>query len=164
MNICLIPMTIPLMRQFFRDFSYDPDTFDDPSECRTYSYSDELADAFFRKHNRPDRKHFAVMRGFEIVGDLYLKKIDPIERSCVMSIHMMNDSVKNKGYGTQAEQVALEYAFTKLQMEAVYADALIRNERSRHVLIKVGFKELRQDAKCCYYVCRSDDWRRTQSL
>ena len=164
MNIRLTAMTELLMRQFFQNFTYDPNTFDEPSECKTYRYSDEAADAFYQKHNKPDRRHFAVMYGDAVIGDLYLKHIDHESRSCTMSIHMMNDSVKNKGYGTIAEQLALEYAFAELQMESVYADALIRNKRSRHVLTKAGFKEIRQDGKYSYYVCCRDAWRRNWSF
>ena len=151
-------MTIPLMRQFFREFSYDPDTFEDPETLTEYSYSQAAADAFFEKHQKPDRAHFSVMCGDEIVGDLYLKHIDADDLSCTMSIHMKNDSAKNKGYGSKAEQLALQYAFQELQLETVYADALIRNKRSRHVLDKIGFQEMRRDSKYCYYACRRADW------
>ena len=87
-----------------------------------------------------------------MVGDLYLIQINPIERNCTLSIHMKNDSVKNKGYGTMAEQLALKYAFEELQLENVYADTLTRNKRSRYVLTKVEFREIRTDATFCYYV------------
>ena len=151
MDIRLCAMTKPLMRQFFRDFAYDPDTM--PPD-QPYEYSQEQADAFFEKRDRPDRVHFAVMNGEEIIGDLYLKNIDPADRSCTMSIHLKNDSVKNKGYGTQAELLALRYAFETLELETVYADALVINTRSRHVLTKVGFTELRRDDTKVYYECR----------
>ena len=150
------------MRQFFREFQYDPSTFENPADCPEYQYSEEAADRFYEKHNRSDRKHFAVMCGEKIVGDLYLKNIDPKKHSCTMSIHMKNDSVKNKGYGTQAEQLALTYAFQELNLETVYADALLQNTRSRHVLTKVGFLETHQDDKYAYYVCCKAEWHKLQ--
>ena len=127
-------------------------------------YSQEHADAYFDRYRRPDCVHFAIMRGDEVIGDLQLKRINAEERSCIMSIHMKNDTVKNKGYGTKAEQMALAYAFEGLRLETVYADALIENTRSRHVLCKVGFRELQKDEKFCYYVCHKADWRGTASL
>ena len=159
MNIRLSEMTIPLMRQFFREFTYDPDTFENPADCIAYFYSEESADAFYKKNQKPDRKHFAILADDGVVGDLYLKRIDLTERSCTLSIHMKNDSAKNKGYGTKAERLALKYTFEELQLESVNAEALIRNTRSRHVLEKVGFKEVRRDAKYSYYECRIGDWQ-----
>ena len=58
-----------------------------------------------------------------------------------IGIHLRNDSVKNKGYGTVAKIKALRYAFEKLQCEAVYADGILKNSRSQHVLEKVGFRK-----------------------
>lgn len=160
MNICLEEMTLPLMRRYFRDFQYDPNTFENLEDCPEYQYSEDAADRFYEKHNRSDRKHFAVMCGEEIVGDLYLKNIDHEKRCCTISIHMKNDSVKNKGYGTMAEKLALAYAFDQLNLEAVYADALKHNARSRHVLLKAGFLETYQDEKYAYYICRKADWHK----
>ena len=159
MNICLFQMTRPLMRQFFQEFTYDPDTIDGEKPQEQYIYSQAKADAFFEKHDQPDQLHFAVMCGEEIVGSLYLKQISLSDRSCSMSIHMKNDSVKNRGYGTRAEQLALTYAFEKLRLETVYANALTKNARSRHVLEKVGFKEIRHDGHYSYYACSRADWQ-----
>ena len=68
-----------------------------------------------------------------------------------MSIHLQNDAVKNKGYGTSAEKLALEYSVKVLGMKTVLADALIKNKRSQHVLEKVGFHFVRKDEMFCYY-------------
>ena len=77
---------------------------------------------------------------------------------------MKNDSVKNKGYGTKAVLLALKYAFEELLMENVYADALIKNNRSRHVLTKAGFQEIKTDDKYCYYIFRKADWSYSLSV
>lgn len=158
MNICLCRMTADKMRSFFLDFAYDPDTFDTPDACLTYKYDQAQADVFYKKHNRADRAHFAVMLGNEVIGDLYLKHIDMQAKSCTLSIHMKNDSVKNQGYGTAAETLALQYAFEQLGLNTVFADVLSRNLRSRHVLEKVGFVLTGVDERLCYYRCDKDAW------
>lgn len=53
---------------------------------------------------------------------------------------MQNEAAKGHGYGTRAEELALEYAFSALGMNAVNADALIGATRSQHLLEKVGFR------------------------
>lgn len=44
---------------------------------------------------------------------------------------MQNDAVKDKGYGTQAERLAVKYAFDQLGMVAVNADTVLKNTRSQ---------------------------------
>lgn len=164
MNIRLCEMTKDKTRLFFESFEYDPDTFADLNAFTPYVYDQSHADAFYEKHRRADRKHFAVMLDEEVVGDLYLKHIDKESKSCTLSIHMKNDSVKNRGLGTQAEIFALRYAFNELGLETVYADALIKNTRSRHVLTKVGFQEIGRSESNCYYRCDQTTWLDTASL
>ena len=69
----------------------------------------------------------------------------------MLSIHLQNDRVKNLGYGTRAERLAVEYAFDRLGLKAVLADALIGNTRSQHVLEKAGFDRIGEDAGFRYY-------------
>lgn len=158
MNIRLSLMTKSGMQEFFRGFAWDPDTFEDRSPDSPYSYDPQQADAFFEKHNRPDRVHFAVMLGDEVIGDMYLKHIDREHGSCTLSIHMQNDSVKNRGYGTAAEILAVQYAFGELGLNTVFADALKKNLRSRHVLEKVGFAAIGEDERLCYYRLDKGNW------
>ena len=71
---------------------------------------------------------------------------------------MQNDNLKNKGYGTQAEKQAIEYAFQELGLHTVYADVIHKNKRSQHVLTKVGFRETHRDDAFIYYRCDRCDW------
>ena len=95
------------------------------------------------------------------IGEVILKNMDEANRCCVMRNHLQNDSVKNLGYGTQAEEPALQYAFHEMKMETVYADAIKKNQRSWHVLEKVGFRITHQDDGFVY--CRYDRESRTPS-
>ena len=74
-----------------------------------------------------------------------------------MGIHLQNDAVKGKGYGTQAERLILQYAFEELGMVAVNADAALKNTRSQHVLEKVGFRYTHEDDTFKYYRCERVD-------
>ena len=71
---------------------------------------------------------------------------------------MQNDSVKGKGYGTQAEKLAIKYAFEKLGMLAVNADAVLKNTRSQHVLEKVGFRFVKEEGIFLYYRVEQADF------
>lgn len=70
---------------------------------------------------------------------------------------MQNDSVKNRGVGTQAETLALQYAFKELHLETIYADVLHGNTRSQHVLEKAGFQKIGEDHSYVYFYCKREE-------
>ena len=156
--ITLEIMTLEQMREFFKAFSYDP-AVTTPEQMETpYIYNERQVDAHFEKHKSQGKLHFAVMLDNRVIGDVYLKHIDYFAGTCEMGIHMINDDYKGKGYGTQAERLMLEHAFQTLNMNTVYADTLVTNQRSQHVLEKAGFRSIRRDDCNYYYECRRIDW------
>ena len=147
-----------LLRQFSQDFAYDPDAFSDMGEFSEYTYREVDVDARWGRQRQHGRIHLAVMLEQEPIGEVILMDIDAEKRCCILSIHMKNDSVKNRGYGTRAEILALECAFGTLEMETVFADAIYKNKRSQHVLEKIGFQKAHSDEQCVYYRCDKEVW------
>lgn len=162
MNICLIPMTKALCRAYFQKFVHDPILFLDTSKFQPYVYSEEKCDALVERYAQLGRVYMAAMLDSEPIGEVILKNIDHEKRCCTLGIHMKNDAFKNKGYGTQAEILILKYAFYEMNMESVYADAILKNTRSQHVLEKVGFRETHQDDTFRFYRCDKDSWKLPQ--
>ena len=158
MDIYLQPMEKAQMHAFYQEFEYDPDTFSDHTTPGAYVYEEGRVDALFEKHSASGKPHFAVIYDGEVVGDVYFKHIDRAKKQCELGIHLKNDRFKNKGIGTKAEILALEYAFQTLGMETVLADALIKNTRSCHVLEKAGFTKTNMDDKFCYFKCEKEKW------
>ncbi|MGM9968782.1 MAG: GNAT family N-acetyltransferase, partial [Anaeroplasma sp.] len=58
---------------------------------------------------------------------------------------LKNDKYKNNGIETQVELLIIQYVFNELNIPTLYADVIITNTRSQHVLEKVGFKLYKQD-------------------
>lgn len=110
----------------------------------TYKYDENAVNRYFESKQNPSRVLFAIMKDGRPIGELQLKQIDRENKECTLSIHMQNDTVKGYGYGTCAEQLALQYAFDTLGMVAVNADTVIKNKRSQHVLEKIGFQYVRE--------------------
>lgn len=158
MNVRLQIMTKNLVRQYFRSFVLDPDLFLDKSQYQPYVYDDEKADSVVERYRQLGRVYLAVMLDQKPIGEVILKDIDRERKHCTLGISMQSDAFKNKGNGTEAEKQALEYAFRRLGMEKVLADALVTNTRSQHVLKKVGFKETRRDDAFVYYECDKTAW------
>ena len=158
MNIRLCAMTKELARQYYRDFEMDPDLFMDMDKFHPYVYSAEKCDETVERYQRLGRIYLAVMLDGAPIGEVILKNIDREQKCCTLGIHLQNDRVKNKGYGTQAEILAIQYAFDEMKLDTVYADAVHKNKRSQHVLHKVGFRETHSDDTFVYYECKKDSW------
>ena len=153
MSTCTIqPMTREMCHEFYKGFVNDPAI----GHYYEYVYTPEIADRYFDTNSVADRKLFAIMVGNKIVGECKLKNIDLQKRECSMGIHLQNDAVKEKGYGTQAERLILRYAFEDLGMVAVSADAALKNTRSQHVLENVGFRYIGEDGTFKYYRSERD--------
>jgi len=158
--VAIKPMTREMCHEFYKNFQNDPAI----GHYYEYVYTPETADRYFENNTVADRKLFAIMVDDKIVGECKLKNIDLQKRECSMGIHLQNDSVKGKGYGTQAERLILQYAFEKLGMVAVNADAAIKNIRSQHVLEKVGFRYMHEDETFKYYRCENNKSLRDQLI
>lgn len=154
MEIAITPVTRPLCHMFYQGFENNPDIFMDMSRFAPYEYTPEWADRYFEKQRAPDRLVFMIMEGGRPVGEVKLKYIDHGAKQCSLGIHLQNDCAKNRGIGTAAERLALEYAFNVLGMEVVNADVVLKNKRSQHVLEKVGFVYVREDGAFRYYACK----------
>ena len=152
-KISLVPLTREMCHDFYRKFENDPAVFATEQTFTEFIYDPVWTEAYWQAQNVPDRRVFVIMLDGRMIGEIKLKYIDFDKRECSMGVHMLNDSVKGKGYGTQAEKMILAYAFDQLGMQAVNADALLDNTRSQHVMEKVGFVYVRQDETFKYYRC-----------
>lgn len=144
-------MTRELCHELYKGWSNDASIYMDMSLFKPYSYNKASIDRYFDSKNEPSRIIFAIMLDGKPIGELQLKQIDLEKAECTLSIHMQNDAVKDKGYGTQAERLAVKYAFDELGMVAVNADTIMKNTRSQHVLEKVGFHLIGEDGTFKYY-------------
>ena len=143
MQITLSPMTREYMHELYRGFVYDPDIFQDMAlyeKAKDGGYDPRRVDALFDKYSREeDRRTFAILLEGAVIGEAALKHVDREKKTCELSIHLKSDEVKNRGFGTQAEGLAIAYAFDVLGMDRVLADSVEKNRRSQHVLEKLGF-------------------------
>lgn len=151
-TVSIQPMTREMCHEFYKGFQNDPAI----GHYYEYVYTSEIADHYFEINSASERKLFAIIVDGQIVGECKLKYIDLDKRECSMGIHLQNDAVKGKGYGTQAERLILQYAFEELGMLAVNADAVLKNTRSQHVLEKVGFRYTHEDDAFKYYRCENN--------
>ena len=155
----LLPSTKELCRAYYQVFEHDPALFEDESQMVPYVYDEAEADARFeRRRARVNNRPFYILVGEQVIGEVVLKNLNAEEKSCELGICLVNDRWKNRGYGTAAERLALDYAFHTLGMETVYADALLKNTRSQHVLQKLGFRYISEDEHFKFFRLTREDY------
>ena len=146
----LVPMTAEMYHAFFREYQNDPDLYLDQNDFTEYVYDEIKVNAYIQRQIDLNRKPFAIMAGGEIVGELIIKNI--VERQCAtLGLALKNTRYKDKGYGTKAELLAIQYVFNTLDIPTLYADAILSNKRSQHVLEKVGFRLIKEEGNFKYY-------------
>lgn len=152
-EISLQIMSRDQCHELYREWENDPAIYMDMSLFHKYQYDAAAVDRYYDAKQVPSRILFAIMKEGKPIGELQLKQIDLQKKECTLSIHMQNDAVKGKGYGSAAEQLALQYAFTVMGMVVVNADTVIKNARSQHVLEKVGFQFVKEENGFRFYRC-----------
>lgn len=144
-------MTRELCHELYKFWENDYSIYVDMSLFKPYVYREESVDRYFDSKQEPSRVIFAIMLGNRPIGEVQLKQIDQDKKECTLSIHMQNDDSKGKGYGTEAERLAIKYAFEELGMHAVNADTVVKNKRSQHILDKLGFEFIKEEGDFRYY-------------
>jgi RimJ/RimL family protein N-acetyltransferase len=147
-EISLQPYTQKLCQSFYRDYISDPQM-----THQDFVYDTKWVQRYYEKKvQEKDRAFFAICRGKDIIGECQLKHIDLATLSATMSIHLQQDRYKNQGYGTKAIILLCSYAGQNMGLKTLYADAVLRNLRSQHVLEKCGFTRVKQDENLVYYM------------
>lgn len=149
-KIMLVPYTIERCHAFYKDYVADPAmTYD------TYNYDKEKIDKYYQsKVLDTSRLFFAICHIDNIektIGEIQIKRIDKEKLCGTLSIHLINDAFKGNGYGTEAQRLLIDYAINTLGLKIIYADAVHRNHRSKHILVKLGFEYLYDDDALTYY-------------
>lgn len=77
----------------------------------------------------------------ELIGTVGLHNVNHINRCATLGIFIGEKTGRNKGYGTEAIRLILEYGFKYLNLNNIKLDVLGFNERAIACYKKCGFKE-----------------------
>lgn len=96
------------------------------------------------------RANFAIitMEKEELIGTISIESIDFINRIGTLGIFIGTEEGRNKGYGTEAVNLILDYGFNYLNLQNIKLDVLDFNERAIACYKKCGFKEYGRRRKC----------------
>lgn len=149
-KVRLLPMTAEMYHTYFKEYQNDPDLYIDKNAYTPYTYEEEAVNRYIQRQADLKRKAFAIVADGEMVGELIIKNIVP--RQCAtMGLAMKNAQYKDRGFGTKAELLAVQYVFRELDIPVLYADSILSNTRSQHVLEKVGFQLIKEEGDFRYY-------------
>lgn len=122
---------------FFRQYRADP--MMDPSPFR-YS-REQVSRSYAYNHGgyRDNYVHLGIFLKNDPVGSFQLKRMDPEKKQCEFGIILRDDSVKNRGIGTEAIRMGIRLARDRYGIKTVIGDTMGRNRRMMHVFEKLGF-------------------------
>lgn len=82
-----------------------------------------------------------------LIGNIELQNVNHTDRSTTLGILIGEADERNKGYGTEAINLVLDFAFNYLNINSVNLTLLAVNERAKRCYEKVGFKEFGRQRK-----------------
>lgn len=77
----------------------------------------------------------------KLIGTVGLEDYNAINRTATLGIFIGDKEVRNKGYGTEAIRLILDYGFNYLNLNNIKLDVMEFNERAIACYKKCGFKE-----------------------
>ena len=122
---------------FFRDYVSDPMAGDGPF----YYNREQISRSYAYNHSgyRDHYAHYGIFLDGRPVGSFQLKRIDPVHQSCEFGIILQNDSVKNRGIGTEAIRAGIRIAQEQFGVRLIIGDTMGRNKRMIRVFEKLRF-------------------------
>ena len=86
----------------------------------------------------------------KIIGNCGIHRIDSIDRTATLGIFIGDKEERNKGYGTEAIKLLLDYGFNYLNLHEIQLDVIAFNKRAIKCYEKAGFKEYGRRRECEY--------------
>lgn len=107
------------------------------------SYEKEWIETVQMEMQKRNAFTFAIERRpkLEFIGTVSLHNIDWLSRSCIFGIAIHAKDNWGKGFGTQATELLIEFAWKSLNLRRIELSVHEFNERAKHVYEKIGFVE-----------------------
>ena len=86
----------------------------------------------------------------KLIGNIELQDVNHTDRRATLGILIGEADERNKGYGTEAINLILDFAFNYLNMNSVNLTLIAVNDRAKRCYEKVGFKEFGRQREAKY--------------
>lgn len=148
--VSITPMTTELAHKLFSGFEQDKALFANEKDFVPYVYVKENVDKYVESRRKKGNVLLAILINEEVIGEIRFKDFDMDRRSAELGIVLKCDRFKNRGLGTEAIRLAIDYAGNGLGLLTVTASVLKTNKRSLRVCEKTGFRYDREDDQFIY--------------
>ena len=97
----------------------------------------------FLETTKEDKKVFVIVdfKDDNMIGTVGLHEINNIKRTATLGIFIGDKNYREKGYGTEAIRLILDYGFNYLNLNNIKLDLFEFNERALACYKKCGFRE-----------------------
>lgn len=86
--------------------------------------------------------YFAITKEDDsAIGFINLNKINYIHKNCTLGIIIGEISEQNKGYGKEAIEIIIDYAFHSLNLNKITVEVVEHNNKALNLYKKIGFIE-----------------------
>lgn len=129
-----------------KEILYMTGTRHSPSMEQTYQY--------FEKIQQDDTRidlAICATENDELLGDLTIIDIDKHNNKAGFRIALHDKKYFGKGYGTEAVEIAIRYAFKELQLNRLQLEVYSHNPRGYRAYEKAGFKQEGVIRQSLYY-------------
>lgn len=101
----------------------------------------EIEKEFLNKSIK-ERYNFAMILKDEdrLIGNISLSAVDFINKTAELGIFIGEESDRNKGYGTEAIKLILDYGFNYLNLNNIMLIVYSYNEKAKKSYEKIGFE------------------------
>lgn len=84
----------------------------------------------------------------ELIGTIEIANVDHVNRTASLGILIGESEERSKGYGREALNLVIEFAFNYLNLHSINLRVLADNERAKKCYTNVGFKEIGREREC----------------
>jgi RimJ/RimL family protein N-acetyltransferase len=100
------------------------------------------AESFLKYASGPDSVvfHLRTLTEDKVIGFVSIHSIEWNNQTGILSIGIIEEAYRGKGYGSDAMQLILNYAFNELNLYRVGLDVIASNPRAVRVYEKAGFR------------------------
>ena len=110
--------------------------------CKSFTL-DDIIESYKQFSSDPTRYDFAIclLENSETIGDLAILEIDQDNKKADFRISLHSRNNLNKGYGTEATQLAQTFTFEELKLNRLQLEVFSHNVRGIKAYEKAGFKK-----------------------
>lgn len=113
------------------------------------SMSLENEKKYLEEHSNEDTVFGIIeLKTDKLVGVVGLHQVNHFKRTATLGIFIGDKELRNKGYGTEAVELIVDYGFNYLNLNNIKLDVMEFNDRAIACYKKCGFKEIGKRRKC----------------